>query len=262
MKDQDQSASNLGIIQGITQKGKKFRPSDWADRLSGILSTFDEDGRLEYSSYVSPTVIHGVNCVSINKRLKATNENMYRFLLDFATDNDLRVYDGRFPAKEESRQAAAPKAAAEPPKPRFFVKEVPPEETYTVFNVMSTLREQIRDPEMLTSRINNDLRPLNYKLVAVYEVGKAQAVAVCGYRVLRNLTWGDYLCVEDFATMPDMRDRGLGTMLMNHMKEIAEAAGHLTIQTDSRVGEERVGSHRLLFGCGFRIASYHFLYKP
>ena len=28
------------IIEGVTTEGKKFRPSDWAERMSGSLSTF------------------------------------------------------------------------------------------------------------------------------------------------------------------------------------------------------------------------------
>ena len=31
------------VIHGTTSKGKIFRPSDWAERLCGILSSFDKD---------------------------------------------------------------------------------------------------------------------------------------------------------------------------------------------------------------------------
>ena len=40
------------VIHGTTSKGKIFRPSDWAERLCGILSSFTKDNRLSYSNWV------------------------------------------------------------------------------------------------------------------------------------------------------------------------------------------------------------------
>ena len=34
------SSNNTFIIVGLTTEGKKFRPSDWAERLCGVLSAF------------------------------------------------------------------------------------------------------------------------------------------------------------------------------------------------------------------------------
>ena len=33
------------FIQGITSKGKKFRPSDWSERLAGVMSGFGPGAR-------------------------------------------------------------------------------------------------------------------------------------------------------------------------------------------------------------------------
>jgi len=41
------------VIEGITDRGEPFRPSDWAERLSGMLSVFSESGHLEYSPYLN-----------------------------------------------------------------------------------------------------------------------------------------------------------------------------------------------------------------
>ncbi len=41
--DDAKSPSNLSpslVIVGRTQDGKKFRPSDWAERLCGVMSAF------------------------------------------------------------------------------------------------------------------------------------------------------------------------------------------------------------------------------
>jgi hypothetical protein len=53
------------IIQGLTSAGRPFRPSDWADRLCGIMSRFHPDQvggfdrHLRYSPYVTPALIEG-----------------------------------------------------------------------------------------------------------------------------------------------------------------------------------------------------------
>jgi hypothetical protein len=45
------AASEILII-GITESGSTFRPSDWAERLCGVMSLFGEDQRISYSPFV------------------------------------------------------------------------------------------------------------------------------------------------------------------------------------------------------------------
>lgn len=87
------------IIQGMTQAGRQFRPSDWADRLCGIMSRFQPDGghrsdmHLRYSPYVTPGFIEGVRSVLVDARIHELEPLAYLFLRDFARDNDLRVIE-------------------------------------------------------------------------------------------------------------------------------------------------------------------------
>ena len=84
------------IIKGVTQQNKPFRPSDWAERLSGILASFgDSQKRLEYHAYVRPMLLDGVRCVAVDKKLERVNPQVFQFLMDFAKDNDLRIVDCR-----------------------------------------------------------------------------------------------------------------------------------------------------------------------
>ncbi len=98
------------IIQGLTNAGKTFRPSDWADRLCGIMSRFHPDGgsglnrHLQYSPYVLPSMIEGVRCVMVDGRLHALEPLAYHFLLDFAKDNDLRIIDACLLPESPSRE--------------------------------------------------------------------------------------------------------------------------------------------------------------
>ncbi|WP_434777448.1 PhzF family phenazine biosynthesis isomerase [Neisseria sp. Ec49-e6-T10] len=82
------------VIQGINADGKRFRPSDWAERLAGVLSSFGEDHRLAYHRCVHPLIVDGARSVLVDKALKEQNPAVFKFILDFAKDNDLRVVDG------------------------------------------------------------------------------------------------------------------------------------------------------------------------
>jgi hypothetical protein len=42
------------VILGITRDGQPFRPSDWAERLCGVMSAFGGDHRMQYSPFVHP----------------------------------------------------------------------------------------------------------------------------------------------------------------------------------------------------------------
>jgi len=83
------------VITGITLDGKRFRPSDWAERLCGVMSAFGGDHRMAYSPFVHPITANGVRCVVVDQRLETVEPMAYRFLLNFAKDNELQVRNGR-----------------------------------------------------------------------------------------------------------------------------------------------------------------------
>ena len=83
------------VILGVTLDGKPFRPSDWAERLCGVMSAFGGDHRMQYSPFVHPVTSNGVRCVVVDVRLEAIEPMAYRFLLTFAKDNELQVREGR-----------------------------------------------------------------------------------------------------------------------------------------------------------------------
>ena len=83
------------LIKGVTIGGEPFRPSDWAERLCGVMSAFGSDGRMQYSPYVYPITSAGMKCVVVDVRLKEVEPMAYSFLLNFAKDNELQVRPGR-----------------------------------------------------------------------------------------------------------------------------------------------------------------------
>ncbi len=88
------------VIVGLTVDGERFRPSDWAERLCGVMSQFGADQRMRYSPYVQPLNIQGVKCVVVDVRLRALEPLAYQFLQNFAKDNDLQVRPGRSVLRE------------------------------------------------------------------------------------------------------------------------------------------------------------------
>lgn len=84
------------FIQGLTLDGKTFRPSDWADRLAGVMSQFRPGGpqpgsHLSYSPWCVPNVINGVKCVVVHRDLRESEPMAWDFVLNFARDNNLQV---------------------------------------------------------------------------------------------------------------------------------------------------------------------------
>ena len=94
-----ESAAAEFVIQGITLEGQAFRPSDWAERLCGVMAALGGDHRMQYSPFVHPITVNGVRCVVVDVRLEEIEPMAYRFLLNFAKDNELRVREGRVAAR-------------------------------------------------------------------------------------------------------------------------------------------------------------------
>jgi hypothetical protein len=87
-------------IHGITHAGKLFRPSDWAERLAGAMSSFRPGVRagaggigsfIGYSPYCVPQVIDEVRCVLVSEALRDIEPMAWDFVMNFARDNDLPV---------------------------------------------------------------------------------------------------------------------------------------------------------------------------
>ncbi|WP_427915340.1 DUF3579 domain-containing protein [Ramlibacter sp. MMS24-I3-19] len=84
------------LIQGITRDGRTFRPSDWAERLAGVMSSFRPGGaqrgsHLSYSPWCVPRNLDGVKCVVVHADLRKAEPMAWDFVLNFARDNDLQV---------------------------------------------------------------------------------------------------------------------------------------------------------------------------
>jgi len=89
------------FIQGITRSGRTFRPSDWAERLAGVMSPFRPGGarptpgsHIAYSPWCVPTVMNGIKVVIVHTDLRDAEPMAWDFVMNFAKDNELQVTEG------------------------------------------------------------------------------------------------------------------------------------------------------------------------
>ena len=90
----DAALTSKFVILGQTSAGRVFRPSDWAERLAGVMAVFrpgkaGTQQHLAYSPYVVPSSQGGVRCVIVDPQLRELEPMAYSFVLNFARDNDL-----------------------------------------------------------------------------------------------------------------------------------------------------------------------------
>lgn len=83
------------LILGVIPNGRPFRPSDWSERLCGTLASYDNRGRWVYSEYAQPVIHEGQVGVRVKTVLKNSNPGAYKFMMDFACDNQLKVVSRR-----------------------------------------------------------------------------------------------------------------------------------------------------------------------
>lgn len=89
-------------IKGLTEDGKKFRPSDWAERLTASVATFARGRRMIFHPSVRMATIDGISCVVVDSDLEQLDPMLFGFLMDFGTRNNLQIVrdDNPIPLKE------------------------------------------------------------------------------------------------------------------------------------------------------------------
>ncbi len=138
------------------------------------------------------------------------------------------------------------------------VREIQPGETGSAFLAMKELRTQLSDEAEFVRLVDEVQRPEGYRLVGTFDREETPAAAVAGFRTGNNLAWGHFLYVDDLATRPEFRRRGLGTGLLVWLAREAATLGCQQLHLDSGVDLSRAAAHRLYFNSGLVITSHHF----
>jgi len=80
------------LVEGTMQNGRTFRPSDWVDRVSGVLAKFGADHRLRYGA-VRPCYVKGKKCLLVQKTLEHDDPVAFEYVSAFVRTNGLRMHD-------------------------------------------------------------------------------------------------------------------------------------------------------------------------
>ena len=91
------AAEDKIIIEGMTRGGRKFRPSDWAERMSGALATFGPDHRIHYSPLLQPVTIDGVKCIAVDPRMRQLYPELFKYIMRWAEGNQLVIHEPQPP---------------------------------------------------------------------------------------------------------------------------------------------------------------------
>jgi GNAT superfamily N-acetyltransferase len=142
--------------------------------------------------------------------------------------------------------------------PVAHIRELPPGQTMLAHAAMSELRTTFADdPDGFVTQVDTAQRPAGYRLLAAFEPGQAEAVAVAGFRRLTSLAWGDVLYVDDLSTRAASRRRGHARALLDAVAAEARALGCGAVHLDS--GHQRHDAHRVYLAADFDIRSHHFV---
>ena len=120
------------------------------------------------------------------------------------------------------------------------------------FGVMHELRPHL-EAGTFRARIRS-MQQAGYRMVYVESGGSVAGVA--GYRYMDMLHNGWSLYVDDLVVSESVRATGLGTVLIDWLREEAVSNDCDTLHLDS--GVQRGRAHKFYFDRGFHISSFHF----
>lgn len=78
-----------------------------------MLSVFSASGYLAYPLFLKPIIAGGIHCVAVDRILESRDPPAFAFLLQFASDNQLKLRPGNKGKRPEDIAAEAAARAAE-----------------------------------------------------------------------------------------------------------------------------------------------------
>lgn len=81
------------LIKGLTRHQKVFRPADWAERLTGVITLFVGVRRpglhIATTELAMPVVAAGLKCLFVSEELREICPDAFSFVMGFAANNEL-----------------------------------------------------------------------------------------------------------------------------------------------------------------------------
>ncbi len=86
-----ETGTDFVVIKGVTREGRRFRPSDWAERLATAVGQFGPDRRVRFHPHVRIATVDGEKCLIVDSCLEEDDPLLFNFLINFAQDNQLQM---------------------------------------------------------------------------------------------------------------------------------------------------------------------------
>ena len=89
----------------------------------------------------------------------------------------------------------------------------------------------------------------------IYILSDKIVVSILGYRVFNNLAWGKIFYIDDLSTLPDYRNKGYASSLLEWAVDQAKNMGCEQLHLDT--GFDRKDAQRLYLKYNFNFNSHH-----
>lgn len=120
------------------------------------------------------------------------------------------------------------------------------------FEVMKELRPHHSLESFLT--VMEAMQKEGYHLLYLEDEGRM--VSVAGFRFTTTLYDGLIIDFDDFVTLADGRSKGYGSMVFDHLVDIAKERGIKAIHLNSN--HQRFDAHRFYLNKKMKIIAHHF----
>ena len=81
------------LIEGVTESGRRFRPSDWVERFASMHARFGKNRRLNFSTELRPVVFDGGKALMVARSLQTSAPEVWEQIMSFARNNELRIHE-------------------------------------------------------------------------------------------------------------------------------------------------------------------------
>ena len=89
------------LIEGVTESGRRFRPSDWVERFASMHARFGQNRRLSFSAELRPVIYDGGKALMVSRSLQTSAPEVWEQIMSFARNNELRIHEIIEPGSEE-----------------------------------------------------------------------------------------------------------------------------------------------------------------
>ncbi len=81
------------LIEGVTEGGRRFRPSDWVERFASMHARFGQSRRLSFSAELRPVIYDGGKALLVARSLETNAPGVWEQIMSFARINELRIHE-------------------------------------------------------------------------------------------------------------------------------------------------------------------------